>query len=168
MDGGDASARSKVWVGKRGSPAVARLGPKNEWASCLVVKTLKDQGQVLLLADNGDEVTVAAHEVRLREGEYHPVTLSKEDAKQRAMRFTCHAAMTAQRFFRALLDRKRVGYMRAAVKAATVVEAYARGMIARREAARRRKANAELRAAVYIQAHAHVRILSCVHSTSTC
>ena len=55
MDGGDASARSKVWVGKRGSPAVARLGPKNEWASCLVVKTLKDQGQVLLLADNGDE-----------------------------------------------------------------------------------------------------------------
>ena len=58
MDGGDASARSKVWVGKRGSPAVARLGPKNEWASCLVVKTLKDQGQVLLLADNGDEVSV--------------------------------------------------------------------------------------------------------------
>ena len=118
MDGGDASARSKVWVGKRGSPAVARLGPKNEWASCLVVKTLKDQGQVLLLADNGDEVTVAAHEVRLREGEYHPVTLSKEDAKQRAMRFTCHAAMTAQRFFRALLARREAGYMRAAVKAA--------------------------------------------------
>ena len=65
MDGGDASAQSKVWVGKRGSPAVARLGSgTREWVSCLVVKALKEEGQMLLLADNGDEVTVAAHEVR--------------------------------------------------------------------------------------------------------
>ena len=65
MDGGDASAQSKVWVGKRGSPAVARLGTgTREWVSCLVVKALKEEGQMLLLADNGDEVTVAAHEVR--------------------------------------------------------------------------------------------------------
>ena len=111
------SSAGLVWLLRRGSPVVARLGQEHgehDWASALVVKTLREEGKVMLLADNGDEVEVPAEEVRQRDGEWHPVNLSREEGKKRAFRFTAHAAQNAQRFIRALLARKEARTRRAA------------------------------------------------------
>jgi len=162
-DGGDVGPDAPVWQLQRGAPVAVRTGDgaatgKETWAGALVVKPLPDQGEMLLLSDGGEEVTVRASDVRPRDGSHHPVTLSRDEGRRRALRFTAYAAAIVQKFVRSLMARREVARRLAAVnriqscwraqlirrqlkrrrKAATRIEAAARGMAARKELRRLR------------------------------